>query len=83
MTDQEKRRIFIDYLHKLIKGDGYSEEWRNIIIEHYSDEQLEEIRRNIVRLRIKAGDPEIFPVTEEQRERLRNWIEELQSVSTN
>jgi hypothetical protein len=78
MIDKKKRKIFVDYLHKLIEGDGYSEDWRRIIIEHYPDRRLEEIRRNIVRLRIKAGDPEIFPVTEEDREKLRNWAKELQ-----
>ncbi len=78
MIDQEKCKIFVAYLHKLTLGDGYSEDWQNIIIEHYSDKQLEETRRNVVRLRIKAGDPEIFPVTEEQREQLRNWAKELQ-----
>jgi hypothetical protein len=81
MIDQERRKIFIDHLRRLIEGGdnaGYSEDSRTVIIEHYPDKQLEEIRRNIVRWRVKAGDPEIFPVTEEQRELLRNWAKELQ-----
>lgn len=83
MIDQEKRRIFIDYLYKLIEGEsfnGYSDKWRNIIIEHYQDEKLEEIRRNIVRMRIKAGDPKIFPTTEEQIEQLKEFAQELQKL---
>jgi hypothetical protein len=78
MIDQAKRKVFVDYLQKLIEGDGNREDWLNFIIEHYSDEQLEEVRRNIVRLRIKAGDPEIFPVTEKHKEQLRKWAKELQ-----
>ena len=68
MISREERRVFVDYLNKLVAGadePGYSEDWRRIVINHYPDEQLEEIRRNIVRLRIQAGDPPVFPVTEE------------------
>lgn len=78
MIDQAKRKVFVDYLHKLVEGDGSSEDWFNFIVEHYPDEQLEEVRRNIVRLRIKAGEPEIFPATEEHREQLRKWAKKLQ-----
>jgi len=80
MIDRVDRRVFAEYLNKLIDGadgHGYSENWCNVIINHYPDEELEEIRRNVVRMRIKAGDPEIFPVTEEEREQLRNWVKEL------
>lgn len=83
MIDRKKRRIFIDYLYKLIEGEnfnGYSDEWRNMIIEHYQDEKLEEIRRNIVRMRIKAGDPKIFSTTEEQIEQLKEFAQELQKL---
>jgi hypothetical protein len=81
MIDQENRRIFIDYLYKLIEGENfssYSEDWQNIIIEHYQDDQLESIRRNIVRMRIKAGDPKIFPINNEQMEQLKKFAKELQ-----
>lgn len=78
MIDQAKRKAFVDYLHRLVEGDSRSEDWFNFIVEHYSDGQLEEVRRNIVRLRIKAGDPKIFPVTEEHKEQLRNWAKKLQ-----
>ncbi len=78
MIDREQRQAFIGYLYKLVEGDSSSKDWHNFIIEHYLDEQLEEIRRNIVRLRIKAGDPKIFPVTEEERKQLRKWAKDLQ-----
>ncbi|HRH44165.1 MAG TPA: hypothetical protein PKY82_21210 [Pyrinomonadaceae bacterium] len=77
MIDQEKRKSFVNYLHKLAEGDGFSEDWKKFIIEHYLDEHLESIRRNIVRLRVKAGDPIIFPVNDEQRKQLLNWAKEL------
>ncbi|KAK0038698.1 hypothetical protein Bpfe_031559 [Biomphalaria pfeifferi] len=78
MIDYQKRGDFIDYLNKLINEPYNKDDWFNYIIEHYPDEELEEIRRKIVRLRIAAGDPEIFPVTEEHREKLKEWIDELQ-----
>lgn len=78
MIDQEKRQVFIEYLTKLIEGDEYSEDWQKYIIEHYQDEELEKVRRSIVRLRIEAGDPKFFPVNKKQREQLQILIKELQ-----
>jgi len=79
MIDRKKRKEFVNYLNKLIAGHYSKDDWFNYIIEHYVDEELEEVRRNIVRLRIAAGDPETFPVTNEHREELKKWAGELQS----
>lgn len=79
MIDYEKRKEFVNYLNKLVTGQYTKDDWFKYIIEHYVDEELEEVRRNIVRLRIAAGDPEIFPVTDEHKEKLKEWIRELQA----
>lgn len=73
MIDKEKRKLFVAYLEKLIENKANEDDWFSYIIEHYLDEELEEVRRNIVRLRIKAGDPKVFPLTEEHRIHLREW----------
>lgn len=78
MIDHEKRKTFVNYLNKLIAGQYTKDDWFKYIIEHYIDEELEEVRRNIVRLRIAAGDPKTFPVTNEHKERLKEWARDLQ-----
>jgi hypothetical protein len=83
LIDHKKRKEFIVYLNKLIKGHYNNSDWLIYIIEHYLDEELEEVRRNIVRLRIAAGDPEFFPVTNEHKEKLKDWIRELQIILQN
>jgi len=80
MIDHQKREDFVKYLYKLIKEQYSKDDWFNYIIEHYQDEELEEVRRDIVRLRITAGDPEIFPMNEEHKEKLKEWIKELQII---
>ena len=77
MIDQIKRKAFADILDKFAEHNANREDWFNYIIEHYVDEELEEIRRNVVRLRIAAGDPEIFPSTNAHRKQLKSWAEEL------
>jgi hypothetical protein len=78
LIDHQKRGDFVKYLNKLVNGRYRKDDCFKYIIEHYLDEELEEIRRKIVRLRNAAGDPEIFPVTEEHKEKLKEWIKELQ-----
>ena len=80
MVDYEKREAFINYLNKLINGQYSKDDWFRYIVEHYLDEELEEVRRNIVRLRIAAGDPEVFPVTNEHKEKLNEWIKKLKTI---
>lgn len=82
MIDYQKREDFINYLNKLVNGQYSKDDWFNHIIEHYLDEDLEEIRRKIVRLRIAAGDPEIFPANEQHKERLKEWLKELEISQT-
>lgn len=80
MIDHQKREDFVKYLYQFIKEQYSKDDWFNYIIEHYQDEELEEVRRKIVHLRITAGDPEIFPVNEEHKEKLKEWIKELQII---
>ena len=77
MIDRKMREEFVNCLYRMINGSQKGGDWFTYIIEHYPDKRLEEIRRDIVRLRIAAGDPKIFPQTESQREKLRNWATEL------
>lgn len=52
MLDKTKRKSFADILDKFAEEYANREDWYNHIIEHYTDEGLEEIRREVVRLRI-------------------------------
>ena len=77
MIDSIKRETFVHYLESLIKGKWSDSEWFDHIIEHYLDERLEEIRRNVVRLRIAAGDPRKFPNNDVDLQKLKEWADEL------
>ncbi len=77
MIDTEKRKIFTEYLDLLLKGKCGDAEWQFYVIEHYLDEKLEEIRREVVRLRIVADDSRAFPSTNADKAKIKEWIEEL------
>ena len=44
------RRQFADFLDRLASGEFDSDEWSSLIVTHYPDEFLEEMRRCTVRL---------------------------------
>jgi hypothetical protein len=77
MIDPIKRKAFAECLDRFSEGQASKEDRFEYIIEHYLDRTIEEIRVATVRLRIAAGDPEVFPSTDEHRKQLRNWAEEL------
>ena len=77
-TTIEHRRDFIVFLNRIALDRAVSnEEWQNIVVKHYFDERLEEIRRQFVRLWIESSNHNIW--TEEEKNKLFTWVNYLQS----
>jgi len=45
-------------------GERDEEEWSAVLITHYPDDRLEEIRRNLVRVTIADPDQDVYPAEE-------------------
>jgi hypothetical protein len=66
------RSQFADTLEKLMNNDISNEEWQRWMVNHYHDVEIENIRREIVRLSI-AGTL-YSPATFQQLEEWRNAL---------
>ena len=74
MNSANDRPAFAEFLDELASGDRDPEKWRNLVITHYFDERLEEIRREVVRMAVS----ETFDLGQ-----LKIWADELRaSIST-
>jgi hypothetical protein len=69
------QKVFADFLNRLVSGDTKHEEWQNIVINHYIDENLEEIRRQLVRLAIASPNPHNW--AEQEKAQILTWRNEL------
>ncbi len=54
MTDPDARLAFVRFLDRLALGRASREEWQAFVVAHYSDEELEDVRRRCVRLAINS-----------------------------
>jgi hypothetical protein len=52
MFRSNHRIAFADFLRRVAAGKVKATEWDRFVVQHYVDEELEEIRRNLVRLSI-------------------------------
>jgi hypothetical protein len=72
------REAFADFLDRLAAGTSPRADWVEHAVNHYKDEKLEEYRRGCVRLAVQAG--ESFPRSDEHRQQLRKWANELRAA---
>lgn len=63
MNELNQRQVFDDFLDRLISDKTNPDEWQTLLANHYSNEVLEEIRRQLVRLSIQSPNS-------------LNWLEE-------
>lgn len=56
MVNRDRRLTFADFLDRLAAATTSPEEWDDMVIEHYADEVLEDIRVRLIRLVIDSPD---------------------------
>ena len=72
------RQQFADFLDRLAIAPVDKEEWQSFAVTLYPDEDLEEIRRNCVRLACGYLDQKID--SSEGKKLLREWAQELRTL---
>jgi hypothetical protein len=77
------RLAFAGFLDRLAGSDHTDKkEWSTFVVTHYPDEELEAIRRECVRLSIRAGIAKGDNWSKEDRAQLQTWAGQLRdSVS--
>jgi hypothetical protein len=77
MNGLSQREIFADFLAHLALGEVIPEEWQDLVVNHYLDERLEEIRRQLVILAIQS--PEVHSWSGQEKIQVQAWVTELLS----
>lgn len=77
MDNQTQRMIFIAFLKRLADGSTARDDWGQLVIAHYADEHLEQIRRQLVQLAIKRELLEEPSWSSSDRAQFRAWSEQL------
>ena len=67
--------MFAEFLARIEAGDCSREDWERLVIAHYLDEELEDVRVELVRAGLAAGDWQYENVPQA----LRNAAGSLQS----
>jgi hypothetical protein len=68
---ENHRREFAEFLRDFAAGSSSNVDWQRFVVTHYPDEQLEDIRRSLVRLAIdQQGSKQL---SDEDRKRLQSW----------
>jgi hypothetical protein len=76
------RLAFAEFLEQLACDTASSKDWYDLVITHYRDEGLEEVRVRLVRLMIER-DPSGRPAwIDSDREQFRRWARELMDVDS-
>ena len=73
MNSAQMRPVFAAFLDDLAEGHRDPAKWYDLIITHYFDDRLEEIRRDVARM---------FVNDNVDSERLKGWANELRTKST-
>jgi hypothetical protein len=77
VRNEDQRLTFADFLDRLARDVEGPDEWFDLVVTHYHDEGLKEMRRRLVRLAIER-DPRGSPVwLESDREQIRGWAGQL------
>jgi len=78
MSAVEWRRNFADFLSRLATDSDREGEWSRLVVAHYLDEELEGIRRDLVRLSIKRNPTgRVDAWQPEDRTQMVRWAEQL------
>ncbi|MBI1325071.1 hypothetical protein GC170_18050 [bacterium] len=80
MSPVDPRLKFADFLVRLAADDVCSEEWQALVVAHYGDEVLENVRRRCVQLAIGASTWGDWSVSE--REGFRSLAAELRGQAS-
>jgi hypothetical protein len=72
MQDNVWRLAFASFLDRFVDGRESSTDWSWYIVRHFYDEELEAIRRDVVRVVVKH--PPFESVTADEKDaKLREW----------
>ncbi len=77
MNSQAARLTFADFLDRLALDQTSTEEWQTLVVGHYGDEALEEVRRRCVRLTIELTEGIWHRWSASEREEFRSLASEL------
>jgi len=56
MKDLKLRQNFLEFALKVEKGTFSKNEWEKFAVAHYQDDELENIRRDLVRIKIRENE---------------------------
>lgn len=72
------RQTFADFVSRLAAGTEREGEWFRFVVTHYPDEEVETIRRELVRLSIRRNPTgSIDHWQAEDRTQMLRWAEQL------
>lgn len=76
------RRNFADFLSRLATDSDREGEWFQLVITHYPDEEIEGIRRDLVRLSImRSPFGRVDAWQAEDRTQMLRWAEQLSRLA--
>jgi len=73
----EHRRLFAAFLERFASGQADPEQWYRLVVNHYLDETLEEVRRDVVRLRMQN---EAMHWSPEEIRQIQAWLRDLRAL---
>jgi len=76
--DHEHRQRLAAFLERLGTGEVDAEQWQRLIVNHYFDETLERVRREVARLRIQN---EAMRWSPEEKGRIDAWVREIRATA--
>ena len=75
-VDLEYRKLFVAFVERLASGEADREQWQQLVVNHYLDETLERIRRDVGRLRMQN---EAMRWSPGEAERIQAWLRDLRT----
>ena len=76
--DHEHRQRLAAFLERLRNGEVEGEQWQRLVVNHYLDETLERVRREVARLRIQN---EAMRWSPEEKGRIDAWVREIRATA--
>jgi hypothetical protein len=80
MNNNGLRLVFADFLDQLASGKAGQCDWARLVIAHYHDEYLEEIRKKLVKRAIDLGSFDYSHWSVEDCIQFRKWSEQLRGL---
>ena len=83
MSAARWRQDFADFLSRLATNAEREGEWGQLVVAHYPDEELEAIRRDLVRLSIRRNPTgRVDGWLPEDRAKMLRWADQLGHSTT-